>query len=271
MAEPASPKQSLLDGRVLGSPFYVLRGAMFVWKNRVLWKLAAAPLMISALVLTLGYVLLYYFLSDMVHGVMSDQWYWRIVYYVLAFLVGVLLLVLFFFLFTRVASALAAPFNEVISERTEQIATGVASETPFSFAALIKDSARGIAHAFKILAVYVALLVAALLLWLIPAAGPVLFSAATILISSYMFAYEYLGYPMDRRRYSFREKRRFLRTRLKSALGFGVGNLVVASIPLVNVLLIPAAVAGGTLLFLELEPPLTEKLDEQPSEKTGSQ
>jgi len=271
MAHPAPEKQSILDGRVIGSPFYVLRGALFVWKNRALWKFAAAPLMISAVVLTFGYVLIYYFLRDMVHGVMSDQWYWQIVYYVIAFIVGLFLLVLFFFLFTRIASALAAPFNEVISERTEQIVSGKASLIPFSFSALIKDSARGIGHAFKILAAYVALLIAALVLWLIPGAGPVLFSAATILISSYMFAYEYLGYPMDRRRYSFREKRRFLRTKLKSALGFGVGNLVVASIPLVNVLLIPAAVAGGTLLFLELEPPESEKVDEHLSEKTGPQ
>jgi CysZ protein len=86
-----------------------------------------------------------------------------------------------------------------------------------------------------------------------------------------MFAYEYLGYPMDRRGLSFHDKRRFLRTRLKSTLGFGVGNLVVASIPLVNILLIPAAVAGGTLLFLDLEPDSPARPAEHHSEKTGSQ
>lgn len=270
MAEPIQEKQSFLDGRVIGSPFYVLRGALFVWENRELWKFSVAPLMISALVLTVGYVLLYYFLRDMVRGVMSDQWYWQLLSYVVAFIVGAFLIVLFFFLFTRVASALAAPFNEVISERTEQIATGKPIGTPFSLGALVRDSARGIVHAFKILAVYVALLVAALVLWIVPGAGPLLFSAATVLISSYMFSYEYLGYPMDRRRFSFREKRRFLRGTLTSSLGFGLGNLVIASIPLVNILLIPAAVAGGTLLFLDLQPHSSARADERLEEEKGS-
>lgn len=270
MAEHAPEQQAFLDRRVIGSPFYVLRGASFVWNNRVLWKFAAAPLMISAAVLTLGYVLLYYFLRDMVRGVIGDQWYWQVLSYLVAFVVGLFLLVLFFFLFTRVASALAAPFNELISERTEQIATGRVPPTSFSLSALLKDSARSIGQAFKILAVYIGLLAAALALWIVPGAGPVLFSAATVLISSYMFAYEYLGYPMDRRRMAFTEKRRFLRTKLKSALGFGVGNLVIASIPLMNILLIPAAVAGGTLLFLDLEPGSPARPVEHPTEKTGS-
>ncbi len=102
------------------------------------------------------------------------------------------------------------------------------------------------------LGIYLALLVAALLLLLIPGVGVLLYTGAGALISSYMFAYEYLGYPMDRRRFTWKTKQNFLRSRFRSVIGFGLGNMVVASIPFLNLLFIPAAVVGGTLLFLDL-------------------
>jgi CysZ protein len=162
--------------------------------------------------------------------------------------------VVFFFVFARVASALAAPFNDLISQRTELLVSARFEERPFSVSLLMKDSARAIGHSFRILGWYVVMLVAGLPLLLVPGVGPLLFSVYSALLSSYMLAYEYLGYPMDRRRYSFADKRAFLRSRFLPVIGFGLGSLAAASIPIINMLFIPAAVAGGTLLFLDLNP-----------------
>jgi len=208
---------------------------------------------ISAVILGGAYVLLYYWLSHLVPSSSIEAWYWRVVYYVAVFVIIVLMLFVFFFLFNRIASALAAPFNDVISRKTEEIVRGSLTEERFSIIQLVKDSGRAVAHSFRILAVYIGLLLAALLLLLIPGIGPLLFSSAAALLSSYMFAFEYLGYPMDRRRFSFSQKRKFLRSQFTSAMGFGLGNLAVASIPVLNLFFIPAAVAGGTLLFLDLD------------------
>lgn len=238
----------------LSAPFYVLQGARFLRDHRVLWKYAAAPVAISTVVLGLSYYLLYHFFTSLLHGIMGEGWYWQVLYYLIVVVAAVLLLVVFFFIFTLVGSAVAAPFNELISEKTEQLVTGDFRETPFSFLQLLKDSGRGLLHSLRILGIYLLLLVVALLLLLIPGFGGPLFTVATVLLSSYMLAYEYLGYPMDRRRFSFREKRAFLRSRFTTSMGFGLGNLAAASIPIVNLMVIPAAVVGGTLLFLELEP-----------------
>jgi CysZ protein len=173
-------------------------------------------------------------------------------YYLVVVVATVLLSVVFFFVFTRVASTLASPFNDLLSQKTEEIVRGTFHDTPFSLVQLVKDSARSIGHSLKVLGIYLVLLVAALLLLLIPVVGAPLSTVAGALISSYMFAYEYLGYPMDRRRFIWKEKRAFLRSRLRSVIGFGLGNVVLASIPLLNLLFIPAAVVGGTLLFLDL-------------------
>jgi len=245
---------SLLTRRFLPAPLYVLRGALFLRAHRELWKYATAPLAISIVVLGGSYVLLYHVFSKLMGHMVNEQWYWQALYYVLLAVVTVVILVAFFFLFTLIASALASPFNEVISQKTEEIVTGTFHEAPFSVVLLVKDSGRAIAHSFRILGLYLVLLACAMLFLLIPGIGALLFAVAGALLSSYKFAFEYLGYPMDRRRFSWQDKRTFLKSGFISIMGFGLGNLVVASIPVVNLFFIPAAVVGGTLLFLDLQP-----------------
>jgi CysZ protein len=242
------------ESGLLPSPFYLLRGAGFLWRHRVLWKYAAAPVFISALILGLSYVILYHFFFFPAGQLVPEAWYWQILYYFLMVTATLILLVVFFFLVTRIASALAAPFNDVISQKTEEIVSGRLDETPFSMTRLLKDSGRGIAHSFKILGIYIGMLILALPLFLLPGIGAVLYSVVSVLLASYMLSYEYLGYPMDRRRVSFREKRRFLRSHIRSTIGFGLGSVAAASIPFVNLMMIPAAVVGGTLLFMRLTP-----------------
>jgi CysZ protein len=239
-------------GRFVPAPFYVIRGASLLWSHRVLWKYAAAPTGIGVLILGGSYWLLYRLLSHFLNTYAGGVWYQQILYYLLLVVATVLLSVLFFFVLTRVASALAVPFNDLLSQKTEEIIRGTFHDTPFSVLQLMKDSARSIGHSFKLLGIYLVFLVAALLLLLIPVVGAPLSAVVGALISSYMFAYEYLGYPMDRRRFTWKEKQTFLRARFRSIIGFGLGNVVLASIPFLNLLFIPAAVAGGTLLFLDL-------------------
>ncbi|MDQ7781883.1 MAG: EI24 domain-containing protein [Desulfomonilaceae bacterium] len=238
--------------RLLPSPLYTIRGALFIWNHTVLWKYAAAPLLVGTVILGIAYILIYYSVTGLVGSYADGAWYLKVLYYIVSVIVTVLLLVIVFFVFARVASAIAAPFNELISEKTEELVTGTFDETPFSFFGLIKDSGRSVVHSFKILGIYVALLGGGLPMILVPGVGGLLYAVFGALLSSYMFAYEYLGYPMDRRRLSFSEKRRFLRRHFSKAMGFGLGNLAVASIPGINLLFIPAAVVGGTLLFLDV-------------------
>jgi CysZ protein len=250
-----------MDGKPLSAPLYILKGAAFVWEHRrVMGKYAAAPVAIGTLLMGCAYWLLYHYFFRFVGTYAQGEWYKQIAYYLLLVAVTVLAVVVFFFLFTRVASALAAPFNDVISQRTEELVHSGFEESSFSLRLLMKDSSRAIGHSFRILGLYVVMLLAGLPLLLLPGIGALLFTVYSALLSSYMFAYEYLGYPMDRRRYSFADKRRFLRSRLVSAIGFGLGSLAAASIPVVNMLFIPAAVAGGTLLFLDLNPDARDRL-----------
>lgn len=237
----------------LPSPFYVVRGAGFILKNSVLWKYAAAPVAISTLLLGTAYYFLYTYFLDVITGLTGQEWYWQIVYYIVVVALAIVLLIVVFFLFIIVATTLAGPFNDLISEKTEQLVSDEYREEPFSALQLLKDVGRGVYHAVRLLALYLGILVLALPLLLVPGIGHMIFTVITVTLSAYLLAFEYLGYPMDRRRYGFSEKRKFIRSSLTSALGFGLGTVAFAAIPIINILMIPAAAVGGTLLFLDLK------------------
>jgi CysZ protein len=222
--------------------------------RRDLWKLAAAPVAISAFLLSGGQYLLYRVLVRRWEAWAPQDSHFQVLYYAAFVLLAAAMIVLFFFLFAGLAVAVAGPFNEAISARTEAAALGRAPVDSTSFSGMIKETVRSVTHGLKILLLYGVLLLAGCLLFLVPAFGPLLFAGFSLLLSAYMAAYQFMDYPMARRGFTFNEKIVFLKSGLIPSLGFGLGVLLLCSVPLVNVLLLPGAVVGGTLLFLDLEP-----------------
>lgn len=235
---------------------YIFKGANVMRKNRSLWKYAAAPFIISLCLMGAGYFFVYHMFTLIAPEYLSNSaWYFKIVYYLLLVVVAVATFVGFFFLFIIVATTIAAPFNDLLSEKIEQVEKGVILDQKFSVLQLIKDIGRGLGHTFKILGIYVASQVIGLLfLFTIPLIGQLLYTVITLGTTAFILSMEFTGYSMDRRRMAFNEKKRFFFSNLRPMLGFGVVAAFIASIPIVNLLSIPAAVAGGTLLFMELTP-----------------
>ena len=65
-----------------------------------------------------------------------------------------------------------------------------------------------------------------------------------------MLALEYLDYPMGNHQIRFPEVRERARAERLNTLGFGGGVLLSSSVPLLNLFVMPAAVAGATVLYL---------------------
>jgi len=71
---------------------------------------------------------------------------------------------------------------------------------------------------------------------------------------AWMLSLEYADYPMDNHGIRFRQVRASLRTRRLTSMGFGGMATLCSFVPLLNLLVMPAAVAGATLYWVrELE------------------
>ncbi|MEO5573693.1 MAG: sulfate transporter CysZ [Gammaproteobacteria bacterium] len=172
-------------------------------------------------------------------------------------LFALLTLVFSFFSFSLIANLIGAPFNGVLAEAVEQHLTGRKIENQ----PLLKTLLQLVPMLFRELLKIVYFLLWAvpfLILFLIP--GINLFAPFLwMLFSAWMLALQYLDYPMGNHGLSFAEQRKKLRDRRFNSLGFGGATLLATLIPVVNFLVMPAAVAGATIMWVELfDKPVTQ-------------
>ena len=167
--------------------------------------------------------------------------------WILWIFLGLLIAVIAFFTFTPIANIIAAPFNALMSEKLEIMLTGSSPSSDLSFMQMALVS---FASQFRKLGYMLFWYAGLLLVTIIPVvnfAAPVLW----VLFGSWLMALEYMDYPMGNHDIGFKEQRQTLAARRGLAMGFGGAVMIMTTIPVINFLAMPAAVAGATVLWVE--------------------
>lgn len=153
------------------------------------------------------------------------------------------------YVFVTAANLISAPFNSFLSEKVELHLTGKTPE-PRSLWDNIKDVPRIAGRQFSILGYYFPRMILILCLFLVPVIHfivPVL----VFLFNAWFITLTYLDYPTDNHRIPIANVRTWLKEHQPAALVFGGSFLFFSMIPLLNCLVVPAAVAGATQFWIE--------------------
>jgi CysZ protein len=260
MARPLS----LLDGFQLP-----LEGGRLLLREKRLWALAAVPIGFSLLAFAVAASLLVAHAGGLYAWVTLWMptpeaagwvaWLWvgpakaalailgALIFAVVA---GVVLLISFL-----VANVLASPFLDVLASRIERIETGAVEEDAAS--GLIGSGADVLRSLREELrrAVFFLVVVGGLVLlgFLIPGAH-LLTGPSIVVFAVFFLPLDYASYTLDRRRYSFRQKRVWLMTNKPAVVGFGGAAFLICWVPGLNFLAMPLLIAGGTLLAIRNAP-----------------
>lgn len=171
-------------------------------------------------------------------------------------LIAVAAAVVFLFGFSLLANLVAAPFNGPLAEAVERrLRDGAQSRGPAI--GLVRDLVLSLAGECRKLAYFAVRALPLLLLFLIPgpnALAPLLWIA----FGAWMLALEYGDFPMANHGLAFPEQRRTMRGRWLLGVGFGATVMAALAIPLLQFVVIPAAVAGATLMWVEELAPARE-------------
>jgi|SRR5215467_1635174 len=228
----------------------LLRGLRTYGQDPGLMALGLIPALIASLLLLAALGALFYFIGDIAHAATWFDRGWspglRDTVEIFAGVgIGVLGVLLAVVTFTGLTLAIGDPFYEKISERIEEREGGVpgAVELPWW-----REMWRGIVEGIRLVALSALIGIVLFACGFLPVVGQTAVPVIGALVGGWFLAVELVGVPFTRRGFTLAERRRVLRANRSLALGFGTATFVLFLVPLVAIVVMPGAVAGGTLL-----------------------
>ena len=232
----------------------LLRGFGIVFRTPRLLLIGALPAVVTgglllALAITLGT-----FAPDLVAWVtpFADGWdatYREIFRDLVAVALVIGLIFLGLLVFAAATLAVGAPFYESIARRVEDQIGGAPADADNSWWTDTLDNV-------KVVGASALLAIPLFLLDLVPVVGETAGPVIGVCVSAWLFGLELSVVPFARRGLPLEARRHLLGTRRAMAFGFALPAYLLCLVPLLAIVVMPAATAGGTLLAHRL-------LDEQ--------
>lgn len=163
---------------------------------------------------------------------------------------GALSLIVYAYSFNMITNILAAPFYGLVAENTEKILTGTELPHEPLSRMIPRVTYREICKLLYFIFRGILIILLVILIGMIP-----MLQVAAPLIGlawgAWSMAIQYADYCADNHQVSFRELRLCLWRRMYSSLGFGGAIMLCSVIPFLNILAMPAAVAGGAIYWVK--------------------
>lgn len=223
--------------------------------HRELRRFIFIPLLINLVMFICLLLVAIYWFNDVVTWLQHFLPTWLQWLKWLAWLIAFVALLIFWVYFSTIlVNAVAGPFNSLLSEKISQklIKDQIADRS------LLMELPLAIKRESQLILYYIPRAVLYLLFFLIPV---VQFFAAFIwfCFNAWVMSMQYLDYPMDNHRISVKPMKALMGQKKMLNLGFGTGVMLLTMIPLINFVIIPTAVAGATLLWVNEYWPLMKK------------
>ena len=230
---------------------YPFRAGHFLIANPKLLVYVMIPFLINTVVFTGAVWFGLDFFNETVITMIpqGDAWYWVILYYFLWIIAVLATVLLVFFSFAIIGNLVASPFNDLLSERTEQLITGIRNDEPFRLAIFIRDSLHTVLDEALKMSAFLAGMLLLLLLNILPGFGAALYTVLSLLWTATFLVVEYTGYVFTRKKQKFADQRQFIAKRKGLSLGFGFGALCLLAIPFLQFFTIPLSVVGAVHLM----------------------
>ena len=156
-----------------------------------------------------------------------------------------LALAISYFTFTLLGMVIAAPFNDMLSERVERALCRPNQDLSLPLTLTLKLTLIGIVDAIRILLMQLAAMVLVLPLLLLPIVG----FLPLFLVVAYFTGLGFFDVPMGRNYLRWRYRKPAIHLRRSELLGLGVGMEVLFLIPFAGLLLLPLGTTAGTMLY----------------------
>lgn len=175
---------------------------------------------------------------------------WSLLRWVMWALFSAALVLVSFFTFTLAANLIGSPFNEALSAAVAGELARRPVESGQSWTALLAAFPAAIGQEIVKWLYFARWLLPALVLFVIPGVQ-VLAPFVWAWLAAWFLALEYLEYPASNQNLDFAALRQRAKSHRGYLWGFGATVFALALIPGLNLILMPVAVAGATVLWVQ--------------------
>lgn len=245
----------MLNNQLIKQPLsgigYLLKGTQLLYHPK-LRAFVLLPLLINIFIFAGAFWFLFSSITAWIDSYISglpDFLSW-LSYLFWPFLI-VSILFVFSFLFSIIANLIAAPFNGLLAEKTENLLTGTQINDD-SFSDLIKDLPRILKRELQKLAYFLPRMLLCFALYFIPVIGQTVAPFIWFIFSGWMMAIQYADFAFDNHKISFKEMKSTLSKRLSKNLTFGMLVSFFTTLPIINFVIMPIAVCGATAFWVDI-------------------
>lgn len=239
---------------------HVIEGARLLTRPGMK-RFVLIPLLANILIfVVLTAVLLQYFstVTEWFTELLSlSSWLWSwlawiatVIATVLSVLIFFLILLIYGFSFTIITNFIGAPFYGMLAEKVEQTISDVLVPRESVFHMVIRTLGREMVKLWYFFSRGIVVTLGLFLLAFIPLLN-LLVPVLALLWAAWVMTLQYADYPADNHQLDFVQLRRLLKQRRWSTIGLGASIMLGSSIPLVNIFVMPIAVAGGTVFWVK--------------------
>jgi CysZ protein len=231
------------------------RGLRLVLGNRGLLVRGALPVLVTSVVLFAALLGLALGIGDLITWAtpFADGWseVWRGLFRTalgVGIVIGAVALVMV--LFSALTLIIGGPFYESIAEEVEDRELGGVPEA--QQIGWARSAWIGLRDGVRLAGLAILFAVVLFAAGFIPVLGQTVVPVVAVFAGAWLLAVELTAIPFVRRGRSLKQRRRSLGRRRSMALGFAVPVYLLCLVPLLALLVFPAAMAGGTLLAAKI-------------------
>lgn len=229
---------------------YFLRGLKLLWHPK-LRLFVLLPILLNIILMIAMLVLSIHYFEQLVIWLLSFLPHWlRWLSWLLWLVFSISYVLIFAYTFTIITNIIGAPFNGLLSEKVQLLYGSTPASAKMSTAQVVAAIPRNIGRAAKSFLYFLPRALLCLILLFAPviqAAVPVIW----FILNAWMMSVQYMDYPMDNNKISFKSMLSKLSEQRSANFTFGASVLIATMIPVLNLIVMPAAVIGATLFWLE--------------------
>lgn len=209
------------------------------------------PIFINVLILATGSYFVHLYLTELMDAyVQMLPEFFHFLSWVISFLVYAALAVIFCIIFSTVAIFIASPFYGLLSQKVELKLFGTQGNDD-GFLDVLKDLPRIIIRQIQIVIFVIPRFLLCLILFIIPGIN-VIAPAVMFLFVAVTMVIQFTDFAFDNHKIPFKEMKKALQEQPVISLLFGSAVGLGMSVPILNLVVPPAAVCAGTVYFVRL-------------------